>query len=144
LPLFFKVRIFHSHVSTIPVGARYEETGRVLAQRRDRSDGRLNLDFSVFFTGDKCIMSKNIYVGNLPWSATEQDVETLFATYGQVANVKLISDRETGRARGFGFVEMESGAEEAIAALDGADYGGRSLKVNEARPRPERERRPRW
>ena len=89
-------------------------------------------------------MSKNIYVGNLSWSATEQDVETLFATYGQVANVKLISDRETGRARGFGFVEMESGAEEAIAALDGADYGGRSLKVNEARPRPGRERRPRW
>lgn len=89
-------------------------------------------------------MSKNIYVGNLPWTATEQDVENLFATYGQVANVKLISDRETGRARGFGFVEMESGADEAIAALDGADYGGRSLKVNEARPRPERERRPRW
>ena len=52
-------------------------------------------------------MSKNIYVGNLPWSATEQDVENLFATYGQVANVKLISDRETGRARVVGFVEME-------------------------------------
>lgn len=87
-------------------------------------------------------MSKNIYVGNLPWSATEQDVENLFATYGQVASVKLISDRETGRARGFGFVEMESGAEEAIAALDGTDFGGRALKVNEARPRPER--RPKW
>lgn len=89
-------------------------------------------------------MAKNIYVGNLPWSATEQDVENLFAAYGQVASVKLISDRETGRARGFGFVEMESGADEAIAALDGADYGGRALKVNEARPRPEREHRPRW
>lgn len=89
-------------------------------------------------------MSKNIYVGNLPWSATEQDVEKLFATYGQVSSVKLISDRETGRARGFGFVEMESGADEAIAALDGSEYGGRSLKVNEARPRPERERQPRW
>ena len=89
-------------------------------------------------------MSKNIYVGNLPWTATEQDVENLFATYGQVANVKLISDRVTGRARGFGFVELEGGAEEAFAALDAADYGGRSLKVNEARPRPERERRPRW
>lgn len=90
------------------------------------------------------IMAKNIYVGNLPWSATEQDVETLFATYGQVTSVKLISDRETGRARGFGFVDMESGADEAIAALDGSEYGGRSLKVNEARPRPERDRSPRW
>ena len=89
------------------------------------------------------IMAKNIYVGNLPWSATEQDVETLFATYGKVTSVKLISDRETGRARGFGFVEMESGADEAIAALDGSEYGGRSLKVNEARPRPERDRFPR-
>lgn len=87
-------------------------------------------------------MVKNIYVGNLPWSATEQDVENLFAAYGQVASVKLISDRETGRARGFGFVEMESGADEAIAALDGAEYGGRALKINEARPKPER--RPRW
>jgi RNA recognition motif-containing protein len=94
-------------------------------------------------------MAKNIYVGNLPWSATEQDVEGLFASYGQVTSVKLISDRETGRARGFGFVEMSSGADEAIAALDGKDFGGRALKVNEARPRPEREyrereRRPRW
>ncbi|MBC7354614.1 MAG: hypothetical protein JG774_324 [Desulfomicrobiaceae bacterium] len=92
-------------------------------------------------------MAKNIYVGNLPWSATEQDVEALFASYGEVDSVKLISDRETGRARGFGFVEMSSGADEAIAALDGKDFGGRALKVNEARPRPEREfreRRPRW
>lgn len=89
-------------------------------------------------------MAKNIYVGNLPWNATEQDVETLFATYGQVASVKLISDRETGRARGFGFVEMENGAEEAISALDGADFGGRALKVNEARPRPERDRHSKW
>ena len=90
------------------------------------------------------IMAKNIYVGNLPWSATEQDVETLFATYGRVTSVKLISDRETGRARGFGFVEMESGADEAIAALDGSEYGGRSLKVNEVRSRPERDRSSRW
>ncbi len=92
-------------------------------------------------------MAKNIYVGNLPWSATEQQVEDLFSSYGQVTSVKLISDRETGRARGFGFVEMSSGADEAIAALDGKDFGGRALKVNEARPRPEREsreRRPRW
>lgn len=87
-------------------------------------------------------MSKNIYVGNLPWSATEQDVRAAFEAYGEVSSVKLIEDRETGRPRGFGFVEMEdNGALEAIEALDGTDFGGRNLKVNEAKPRVER---PRW
>lgn len=88
-------------------------------------------------------MSKNIYVGNLPWSATEDEVRAAFEAYGEVSSVKLIEDRETGRPRGFGFVEMEdAGALEAIENLDGKDFGGRSLKVNEAKPRPER--RPRW
>ncbi|MFW5722787.1 MAG: RNA recognition motif domain-containing protein [Desulfovibrionales bacterium] len=88
-------------------------------------------------------MAKNIYVGNIPWSATEEEVRDLFAAYGEVTSVKFINDRETGRFRGFGFVEMEEdGAEEAIQALDGSDFGGRALKVNEARPRPERQ--PRW
>ncbi|MFW5791038.1 MAG: RNA recognition motif domain-containing protein [Desulfohalobiaceae bacterium] len=88
-------------------------------------------------------MAKNIYVGNIPWSATEEEVRDLFAAYGEVTSVKFINDRETGRSRGFGFVEMEEdGAEEAIQALDGSDFGGRALKVNEARPRPERQ--PRW
>ncbi|WP_147820799.1 RNA recognition motif domain-containing protein [Salidesulfovibrio onnuriiensis] len=88
-------------------------------------------------------MSKNIYVGNLPWSATEDEVRAAFEAYGEVSSVKLVEDRETGRPRGFGFVEMEdAGAAEAIEALDGKDFGGRNLKVNEARPRPER--RPRW
>ena len=87
-------------------------------------------------------MSKNIYVGNLPWSATEDEVRAAFEAYGEVTSVKLISDRETGRPRGFGFVEMEdAGAAEAISQLDGSDFGGRNLKVNEARPRTER---PRW
>ena len=88
-------------------------------------------------------MSKSIYVGNLPWAATEEQVQDLFAEYGKVLSVKLVSDRETGRARGFGFVEMEdNGPKEAIQALNGADFGGRTMKVNEARPR---ERRPaRW
>ncbi|WP_319542544.1 RNA-binding protein [uncultured Pseudodesulfovibrio sp.] len=87
-------------------------------------------------------MAKNIYVGNLPWSSTEEDVRATFETYGEVISVKLINDRETGRPRGFGFVEMEDqGALEAIKNLDGADMGGRNIKVNEARPRPER---PRW
>ena len=64
-------------------------------------------------------MSKSIYVGNLPWAATEEQVQDLFAEYGKVLSVKLVSDRETGRARGFGFVEMEDGeAQAAIEALD--------------------------
>lgn len=87
-------------------------------------------------------MAKNIYVGNLPWSSTEDEVRAAFAEYGEVISVKLINDRETGRPRGFGFVEMEDqGALEAIENLDGSDFGGRNIKVNEARPRPER---PRW
>ncbi len=88
-------------------------------------------------------MAKSIYVGNLPWSSTEDEVRSAFASYGEVLSVKLIEDRETGRPRGFGFVEMEDeGALAAIDALDGTDFGGRNLKVNEARPRAERA--PRW
>lgn len=81
-------------------------------------------------------MSKKIYVGNLPFTATEDEVRDLFEEFGSVSSVSLITDRETGRPRGFGFVEMEdSGADGAIRALDGKDMGGRNLKVNEARPR---------
>lgn len=84
-------------------------------------------------------MAKSIYVGNLPWSASEDQVQSLFAEYGPVASVKLVSDRETGRARGFGFVEMEEpGASSAIEALDGSNFGGRTLRVNEAKPRAPR------
>ena len=84
-------------------------------------------------------MSKSIYVGNLPWAATEEQVQDLFAEYGKVLSVKLVSDRETGRARGFGFVEMEDGeAQAAIAALDNYSFGGRTLRVNEAKPRAPR------
>ena len=87
-------------------------------------------------------MSKNLYVGNLSWESSESDVRTAFQAYGEVTSVKLIEDRETGRPRGFGFVEMDdAGAMEAIAALNGSDLGGRNIKVNEAKPR---ESRPRW
>jgi len=87
-------------------------------------------------------MSKNIYVGNLPWSVTEDEVRAAFEAFGEVTSVKLVEDRETGRPRGFGFVEMEdAGALEAIESLDGKDFGGRNIKVNEAKPRTER---PRW
>ncbi len=84
-------------------------------------------------------MIKRIYVGNLPFSATEQEVRDMFEAHGPVESVDIISDRETGRPRGFGFVQMDdSAAGDAIAALDGTSMGGRSLRVNEARPRRER------
>ena len=88
-------------------------------------------------------MSTNIYVGNIPFSATAEEIRDLFSTYGTVESVNLITDRETGRLRGFGFVEMASGAEEAIAALNQHELGGRQLTVNRARPREERRPR-RW
>ena len=78
----------------------------------------------------------NVYVGNLPFSTDGADLEALFAQYGEVESAAVITDRETGRSRGFGFVEMpDDGAKEAISNLNGTDYGGRQLTVNEARPR---------
>ena len=80
-------------------------------------------------------MSKRIYVGNLPFNSTEDSVRQIFSRYGTVISVSLVTDRETGSPRGFGFVEMEEGANEAISALDNFDFEGRRIKVNEARPR---------
>ena len=85
-------------------------------------------------------MSKNLYVGNLPFGTTTDDLRDLFAQYGNVKSSQVVMDRETGRSRGFGFVEMNDGAEAAIDALNGKDFQGRSLAVNEARPREERPR----
>ncbi len=80
-----------------------------------------------------------IYVGNLPFSATDQDVKVLFERHGQVQSVKLVNDRETGKPRGFGFVEMGSAeAQAAIQALNGYQMNGRPLRVNEAQERPAR------
>ena len=81
---------------------------------------------------------KKIYVGNLPFSATEDAVRDLFEVHGEVLSVNLITDRETQRPRGFGFVEMADGADEAIEALNQTDMDGRSLNINEAKPREER------
>lgn len=83
---------------------------------------------------------KNIFVGNLSFGATEQAVRSLFETYGTVDRVSIVTDRDSGQPRGFGFVEMANDAEgeRAIAALNGRDLEGRTLNVNEARPRPER------
>jgi RNA recognition motif-containing protein len=83
-------------------------------------------------------MSKKLYVGNLPFSTNEDEVRDLFSTYGDVQSVNLIVDRETGRLRGFGFVEMAEGAEAAMEALNGKDFGGRDLRVNEAQERQPR------
>jgi RNA recognition motif-containing protein len=88
-------------------------------------------------------MSTSIFVGNLPFSATEDKIRELFSAYGTVEKVNLIKDRETGRMRGFGFVEMLSGGQEAIAALNQRELDGRQLTVNEARPREERSAQPR-
>jgi RNA recognition motif-containing protein len=104
---------------------------------------------------------KNIFVGNLDFAATEASVRALFEAHGTVTRVSLVTDRDTGRPRGFGFVEMSDSAEadRAIAALNGSDLGGRALNVNEARPKgeggggggrggsgggPRQRREPRW
>lgn len=82
-----------------------------------------------------------LYVGNLPWQTTSDDLSALFSNYGEVTDSIVLSDRETGRSRGFGFVTMDDeGGKKAIEALDGSDYEGRALKINEARPREERPR----
>ena len=85
---------------------------------------------------------KNIFVGNLTFDATEDMVRSLFETYGTVGKVNIVTDRDTGRARGFGFVEMSIDAEalKAISALNGFDLEGRALNINEARPREDRSR----
>lgn len=81
--------------------------------------------------------SMRIYVGNLPFDSSERDLEEMFSQFGAVREASIVQDRETGRSRGFGFVEMESDddAKAAIEGLNGTDLGGRSLTVNEARPR---------
>jgi RNA recognition motif-containing protein len=89
----------------------------------------------------------NIYVGNLPYSATEDELRTAFAAFGEVSSVNLITDRDTGQSKGFAFVEMteNSAADSAIKGLNDTAMGGRNLKVNQAKPRGERpSRAPRW
>ena len=82
-------------------------------------------------------LSKKLYVGNLSFSSTEDELRDLFEQHGKVSSVNVITDRETGRSRGFGFVEMDedSAANAAMEALDGRDFGGRNLRVNEAQER---------
>jgi RNA recognition motif-containing protein len=94
-------------------------------------------------------MAKKLYVGNLPYDTTERDLRELFSPHGEVLSVNVIEDRETGRSRGFAFVEMDDqAADKAIAALSGTMLGNRSLNINEAKPRAEsgggRPRGQRW
>ncbi len=86
-------------------------------------------------------MSKNLYVGNLSFDVNDESLRGLFAQHGEVESARVITDRESGRSRGFGFVEMVNGGDEAISALDGKEFEGRALKVNEAKPREPRNNR---
>ena len=87
-------------------------------------------------------MSMSMYVGNLPFSADQSSLQSLFAPFGEVLSARVMSDRDTGRSRGFGFVEMESAdARKAISSLDGAEFEGRKLRVNEAEKREKRPQR---
>ncbi|MFH2126412.1 MAG: RNA-binding protein [Pseudomonadota bacterium] len=84
-------------------------------------------------------MAKKIFVGNLPFSTTSEELKEIFAAYGEVISANVVTDRATGRSRGFGFVEMESaGADAAIGALNGKEMGGRPLRVDQAKERPPR------
>lgn len=84
-------------------------------------------------------MTKTLYVGNLPWAVTEEDLVRAFTQYAEVTSARVVTDRETGKSRGFGFVEVNPDqAQACIEALNGAEWGGRVLTVNEAQPRPSR------
>src|SRR5438067_312961 len=106
------------------------------------SQGVASQQFPAYWRGygKVSLMAKNIYVGNLVWDATSDDLLALFEQHGHVARAQVITDRETGRSRGFGFVEMANDAEaqKAIDALNKSPFRGRDLTVNEARPREDR------
>ena len=89
----------------------------------------------ISYTKQNIGNTMNIYVGNLPWSIRDEELENLFAEHGTVESAKVITERHTNRSRGFGFVEMSSGAEEAIAALNDAEVEGRKLVVNVSKPK---------
>ncbi len=88
----------------------------------------------------------NMYVGNLPFGVTEEELKTVFSEFGKVESVNIITDKFSGRSKGFGFVEMpdNSEADKAIKALNGTEFKGRNIRVNQARPREDRPRKPRY
>lgn len=114
-------------------GAR-PASSATLAKHREPG-GRLSLPLPPLFSREYSAVTK-LYVGNLPFTTTDEDVRALFSKHGTVEKVSLITDRDTGRPRGFGFVEMSSAdASRAMQALNGTDFNGRALKVNEAQDR---------
>jgi cold-inducible RNA-binding protein len=129
--LFYRAPLSTCHTRFLPFHSEIERNCGTavcciaLQSRRHRTEGRNSM--------------KNLFVGNMNFQTTAADLRALFEPFGQLARVHLATDRETGRARGFGFVEMPNDEEaaKAIAALDGKEIGGRSLKVNEARPKSE-------
>jgi RNA recognition motif-containing protein len=130
-PLLFSAAL---HAS-VPASSRDEEiNGRLSPDRAVRSSWVATAVVLHASSRQEQQLSNKVYVGNLPFSATESDLRSLFEAHGAIESVNVITDRETGRARGFAFVEMqESGdAANAIRALDGSDMDGRSLRVNEA------------
>lgn len=137
------IRINRS-VNTQPVSCFYDAASSLLHM----DSAYCSDDLAILSTLVDREMRVNIFVGNLSFTSTDQELRQLFEQYGVVDQVNLITDRETGRPRGFGFVEMPDAqaAKAAITALQGKDLGGRPLTVNEAKPRePRREpRRPRW
>lgn len=106
----------------------------------DAAIGRERRAIDIDPVSERSLAMVNIYVGNLVWTCTSDDLLNLFSTHGQVGRAQVVMDRETGRSRGFGFVEMANQAEAqaAIQALNGADFNGRPLTVNEAKPREAR------
>ena len=101
-------------------------------------EGGFPVKYGVRLDSQRMTMSKNLYVGNLPFSVNSDDLREAFEKFGTVVSASVVSDRETGRSRGFGFVEMADGGEAAISGMNGAELQGRALTVNEARPREER------
>jgi RNA recognition motif-containing protein len=117
-------------------GSRWEKPSAAILSQVGGSREKPQLHVAI----QKENQMKNIFVGNLSFGATEDAVRSMFEAYGSVERVNLITDRDTGQARGFGFVEMSNGAEadRAIAELNGRDLDGRALNINEARPKEDR------
>jgi RNA recognition motif-containing protein len=111
-----------------------------MSSRVGLSSQWLTAPFRRYLDQGDHLVSSNLYVGNLAFSTTSADLEQLFGQHGKVTKAQVVMDRETGQSRGFGFVEMASGGDEAIKALNLTEFQGRSITVNEARPREERPR----